>query len=252
MKHISAHRLLSVLVVFAAAISRAADPAATPPLPVVAPATPAAGTAEKWNWDKEIQAFEDADKVNPPPRDAILFVGSSTIRLWKTLAKDFPGYTVINRGFGGSMISDSVRYADRIVIRYQPRLIVFFAGGNDLDRGKTPAQVAADFKAFVEKVRAALPQVRIAYMAITPNPLRLREMDTERQTNELIKAYIAGVGNTDYIDTYTPYLDASGTPRADLFREDKLHNNAAGYKLRVEIVKPHLKGFESKPVAAAN
>src|SRR5689334_9747608 len=105
----------------------------------------------------EINAFADADHDNPPPTNAIVFVGSSSIRLWKTLAQDFPNHQVINRGFGGSQIIDSVNYADRIVFPYKPRQIVMYAGGNDINAKKTPEQVFADYRAFVAKVHAELP-----------------------------------------------------------------------------------------------
>src|SRR6266699_3181798 len=100
-------------------------------------------------WEKEISAYEQMARANPPPKGAVLFTGSSTIRLWKTLAQDFPKHRVINRGFGGSQIVDSVNYAERIVIPYQPRQIILYAGGNDINAGKTPEQVFADFKSFV-------------------------------------------------------------------------------------------------------
>ena len=102
-------------------------------------------------WEPEIRAFEASDRTNPPAKHAILFVGSSSIRLWKTLAKDFPNARVINRGFGGSRIADSTAFADRIIFPYEPRTIVFYAGDNDLAEGRTPEQVAADYQAFVCK-----------------------------------------------------------------------------------------------------
>jgi len=108
-------------------------------------------------WEREIQAFEAADRGNPPPQGAVLFIGSSTIRMWKTLAQDFPEHKVLNRGFGGCQIADCTYYADRIVVPYNPRLIVLRAGGNDIAAGKSPEQVRGDFQAFVDKVRAKLP-----------------------------------------------------------------------------------------------
>ncbi len=119
-------------------------------------------------WEKDIRKFEAADKASPPPQGGVLFIGSSSIRMWVTLARDFPEHKVINRGFGGSQIADSVYYAERIVFPYKPRLIVMRAGGNDIAAGKTPDQVAADFRAFVEKVRAKLPETRICYMSLAP------------------------------------------------------------------------------------
>ena len=132
-------------------------------------------------WEPAIQAFEAADRANPPPQGAILFVGSSTIGMWKTLAEDFPEYKVLNRGFGGSQIADCTEYADRIVIAHKPRLIVLRAGGNDIAAGKTPEQVRDDFQAFVAKVRAKLPKVRIAYMTINATPSRWTNAEREKK-----------------------------------------------------------------------
>ena len=108
-------------------------------------------------------AFEAADAKQMPPRDAVLYVGSSSIRMWKTLEKDFPNLTVIKRGFGGSTIRESIRYADRIVIPYHPKRIVLYAGDNDVAQGMTAQQVFADYKEFVATVRQKLPVVRIDY-----------------------------------------------------------------------------------------
>ncbi len=192
-------------------------------------------------WQKAIAAFEAADKADPPPQGAILFIGSSTIVRWKTLAQDFPEHPVINRGFGGSQIADSVFYADRIVIPYRPRLIVLRAGGNDIQAGKTPEQVAADFQAFVERVRAKLPEVRIAYMTINATPSRWANVEREKKANQLIKEYIAAGQNLDYIDTFDATLGADGKPREELFVKDRLHFNDEGYKIFAAIVRKHLK-----------
>ena len=200
----------------------------------------AAEKAGPERWQKAIAAFEATDRVNPPPQGAILFIGSSTIVRWKTLARDFPEHRVINRGFGGSQIADSVFYADRIVIPYRPRLIVLRAGGNDIHAGKTPEQVAADFQAFVEQVRAKLPEVRIAYMTINATPSRWANVEREKQANQLIKAYIAAGKNLDYIDTFDATLGADGKPREEFFVKDRLHFNDEGYKVLASIVRKHL------------
>src|SRR5688500_6860726 len=125
--------------------------------------------AKEAPFEKEIRAFEEADRREAPPRGTVLFVGSSSIRMWKTLEKDFPKLTVINRGFGGSTIRDSIRYAERIVIPYQPKRIVLYAGDNDIAQGKTAEQVFADFKEFVTTVRGKLPGVRVDFIAIKPS-----------------------------------------------------------------------------------
>ena len=192
-------------------------------------------------WEPEIQAFEAADRANPPPREAILFVGSSTIRKWTTLAQDFPEQKVLNRGFGGCQIADCTYFADRIVIPYKPRLIVLRAGGNDIHAGKTPEQVRDDFQAFVAKVRAKLPKVRIAYLTINATPARWANMEREKKANQLIKDCIAKGENLDYIDTFDATMGADGKPREELFAKDRLHFNAEGYKILTTMTRSHLK-----------
>ncbi|HEY8746736.1 MAG TPA: GDSL-type esterase/lipase family protein [Tepidisphaeraceae bacterium] len=126
--------------------------------PVVAPKAVVKQGSER--WEKEIAAYEAADKQNPPKQGGVVFTGASGIRMWKTLEKDFPDQAVINRGFGGSEMADSAYFADRIVTPYKPRLVVVQAGGNDINAGKSPEQVLTDFKSFVEKIRAKLPGTR--------------------------------------------------------------------------------------------
>ncbi|HSZ59342.1 MAG TPA: SGNH/GDSL hydrolase family protein [Tepidisphaeraceae bacterium] len=200
---------------------------------------PARSPSEK--WEKEIRAYEAADRRDPPPQGAILFVGASGIRMWKTLAHDFPDEKVINRGFGGSEMADSVYYADRIVIPYKPRLIVIQAGGNDINNHKSPEQVLADFEAFVEKVRATLPDVRIAYLGMNPSPSRWAQRERQQKGNQLIKQYVAAEKNLDFIEFWDVLLGPDGKPREDLFIADRLHNNAAGYQIRADVVRRHLK-----------
>jgi lysophospholipase L1-like esterase len=192
-------------------------------------------------WEPDIRAFEAADKTVPPPKGAILFIGSSSIRLWKTLARDFPEKQVINRGFGGSEIADSVFFADRIVFPYAPRMIVMYAGGNDINAGKPPEQVFADFREFAEKVRAKLPQTPIAYIAIAPNPARWSQVDRVKAANRLIADYANAGHRIEFIDVFTRMLGADGLPRPEIFVEDRLHMNAKGYELWREIVGPYLK-----------
>jgi lysophospholipase L1-like esterase len=194
------------------------------------------------NYEKEIAAFEAKDKKSPPPPGCIVFVGDSAIRMWKTLETDFPDMHVVNRGFGGSQSVDALFYADRIVIPYKPRLVVFKEGGNDLTAGKSPEEILANFQAFVEKVRTALPDVRIAYQGINPNPARWSQKEKRLKTNAMIKAYVATGKNLDYIEIWDVFLDAEGKPRPELFIKDQLHNNADGYKIMADAVRPHLTG----------
>lgn len=192
-------------------------------------------------WEQDIRAFEAVDRTNPPPKNAILFVGSSSIRLWKTLAKDFPDKPVINRGFGGSFISDSVHFADRIVLPHRPRQIVMYAGGNDINAKKTPEQVAADFRAFVEKVHATLPDTRVAYIAIAPNPARWAQVERIKVANQLIAEFCRGNPKLAFIDVFPHMLGADGQPRPEIFVADRLHMNAKGYELWTGLVRPYLK-----------
>jgi lysophospholipase L1-like esterase len=197
-------------------------------------------------FEPEIQAFEAADKKSPPPENAILFVGASGIKLWKTLEKDFPEHRVINRGFGGSQIADAIYFADRIVIPYKPRTILLQSGGNDINAGKTPEQVAEDFRVFVGKVRAKLPEVRILFMSLQPSPARWSQAEKQKQTNALILKQIQAGKNMVYIEAYDAFIGADGQPREELFVADKLHHNESGYKIRTMLVLPFLKGEEAK------
>jgi lysophospholipase L1-like esterase len=206
----------------------------------IAGLTATAQTHDFNKWEKEISAYEAADRTNPPPQHGLLFIGSSTIRLWKTLARDFPGQPVINRGFGGSEIVDSTHFAERIIFPYEPRMIFFRAGGNDLWAGKSPEEVFADYKEFVAKVHARLPETRILFISWAPTIARWTQAEKERRLNDLVKAYADGKSGPGYIETYDMPLGADGKPRAELFAPDKLHFNAEGYKLLAERVRPFL------------
>lgn len=192
-------------------------------------------------WEPEIKAFEAADKTNPPPAGAILFIGSSSIRLWKTLAQDFPEHQVINRGFGGSQIVDSVSFAERILLPYRPRMVVLYAGGNDINSGKSPEQVFADYQSFVKKVQTALPETRIAYISIAPNPARWAQVEKVKAANKLIADDARRHPQLAFINVFPQMLGEDGKPRPELFVEDRLHMNATGYALWTRIVSPYLK-----------
>jgi lysophospholipase L1-like esterase len=191
-------------------------------------------------WEKEIAAYETTDRSGPPPKGAILFVGASTIKLWKTLEQDFPDHKVINRGFGGSEIRDSTHFADRIIFPYQPRQIFLRAGSNDIHAGRSPANVAADFAEFVRVVHARLPSAEIVFIGTNPIPSRWSEVDKNRDLNERIRKIAAEVPGVSIVDVYDLSLDREGRPRHELFRSDKLHFNAQGYKLLADRVRPHL------------
>lgn len=191
-------------------------------------------------WEKEIAAYEQADRTNPPPKGGLLFIGSSTIRLWKTLAEDFPGQPVINRGFGGSEIEDSTHFAERIIFPYQPKMIFLRAGTNDIHAGKSAQQVFADFKDFVTTVHARLPETEIVFTSLSPSIARWTEAGESRVLNALVKQYARQTPRVSYLETYDISLGPDGKPRPELFVADKLHFSAEGYKLLAARVRPYL------------
>ena len=189
----------------------------------------------------EIAAFEAADAIAKPPPGGVLFLGSSSIRFWSTLIEDFPGVPVINRGFGGSMIADSLHYADRIVLPYAPRTIVFYAGDNDIAAGHAPARILADFQALVAHIHARLPATRILFISIKPSLLRWAMIDRIRETNRLVRAYTATSPHLGFIDIAPEMLGPDGRPRPELFRPDRLHMTRAGYTIWRDAVAPYLR-----------
>lgn len=198
------------------------------------------GASDFEKWEKEIAAYEQADRTSPPPKGGLLFIGSSTIRLWKTLASDFPQQGVINRGFGGSQIVDSTHFAERIIFPYAPRMILLRAGGNDIHAGKSPELVFSDFRAFVAKVHEKLPDAQIAYIALSPSIARWDEKQKGEALNRMIREYTREIPGLKYIAAESISLGPDGKPRPELFVADKLHFSPEGYKLLAESVRPHL------------
>lgn len=191
-------------------------------------------------WDAEIAAFQAQDQMHPPARGAVLFIGSSSIRFWKTLASDFPEAKTINRGFGGSEIDDATFFADRIVAPYHPRAIVIYAGDNDLADGDSPTHVRDDFAAFVRKARSLDPGVPIAFIAIKPSVARRALLPQIREANALVRQYAASEHGVTWLNVLTPMLSPDGQPQAKWFIGDGLHMNRKGYALWVSIVRPWL------------
>ena len=199
-------------------------------------------------WEERIAAFEEHDRAALPPRDAVLFVGSSSIVGWK-LAEFFPGLAALNRGFGGSEISDSLHFMDRIVLPYRPRAIVFYAGENDIAAGESPEQVARDFETFARRVRESLPGTKIVFISLKPSPNRWKLIEQFREANRLIRAFVESQPNMVFVDVERAMLDAHGQPRPELFVKDMLHMNRAGYEIWTGMVRPHL---ETAPATPAN
>lgn len=222
------------------AVAVMAPTTSSPAVGASAVVSPAAVPPVDNRWADSFAAFAAADKLKVPAQGGVLFVGSSSIRLWNSLETDFQALPVVQRGFGGSRMLDCTEYLQRLVTPFKPHLVLVYAGDNDLAEGRTPQDVLKSFSAFVEGVRDALPATRIAYISIKPSPSRMALMPQIRETNTLIERYTHTVANADFIDIFTPMLSAEGTPRTELFREDQLHMNAAGYAIWKNAISEHL------------
>ncbi len=219
--------VLGVLALLLVAASRAASQASV---------------AEADRWEPAIRKFEEADKVTPPPQNAIVFIGASSIVRWN-LRESFPelGPQAINRGFGGSLAADSTRYADRVVIPYKPRMVVFYAGDNDVEANHTPAQIAGDFTAFERKVHAALPTTEIVFISIKPSIRRFPWIEQIKGANALVREYCATHPHLTFVDIVPQMLGPDGKPRKELLVEDGLHMTPAGYKIWNDALRPVLR-----------
>jgi lysophospholipase L1-like esterase len=189
-------------------------------------------------WEKDIAAFEAADRVSAPPKGEVVFVGSSTIRLWD-LAASFPDVKTINRGFGGSEMADSTRYVDRIVVPYEPRVVVVYAGDNDI-MGTTSEQITIAFEQFVRAVHAKLPATRIVYVGIKPSPLRWAQVDRMRAANDAIEQFCQRDDRLAFVDVDHAMLGWDEKPRPELYQADGLHLTAAGYHILNTLIRPFL------------
>jgi lysophospholipase L1-like esterase len=197
-------------------------------------------------WPKMVRLYEAQDKKSAPAKGGVLFVGSSSIRMWP-LKDSFPGVPSINRGIGGSRIAHVNQIADKIVFPYEPKVIVFYSGDNDIGGGAAPGQVLADFQKFVSIVENKLPSTRVVVISIKPTLLLQSSWNKIREANRLIEAFSATDPRVRYVDVATPMLDANGKPRADLLQKDGLHLNMAGYKLWTGIVSPVIKSALNEP-----
>jgi lysophospholipase L1-like esterase len=200
------------------------------PGPVVTPADP---------WADAIAAFATAD-TRDAQSGGVVFVGSSSIRLWTDLEKRYRSYAAINRGFGGSTLADCVRHMDRLVLPHKPRLVIIYAGDNDLAGGRSPEQVLLDFVELTARIQERLPKTQIVFVSIKPSPARVDLLDRIREANTRIRNYVATKPYLQYIDVFTPMLDAQGKPRGELFGRDSLHLNEEGYALWHALISPVL------------
>ncbi|NUP98243.1 MAG: hypothetical protein HUU35_00160 [Armatimonadetes bacterium] len=190
-------------------------------------------------WEAAIAKFEAKDAVTPPAPGGVLFVGSSSIVGWK-LDRWFPERGFLNRGFGGSHLSDSLYYADRIILKYQPAVIVLYAGDNDIASGKPPERIRDDFAALAEKIATTLPEAKLVVVGIKPSPKRWALLEKLRAANAYVRDLVAKHEGWCFIDLEPTMLDANGQPRQELYKSDLLHLNDEGYRLWNELVGPHL------------
>lgn len=189
----------------------------------------------------EIHAYKEKDKEKFPPENAILFVGSSSINMWKDIASYFPGYTVINRGFGGSGLNDAIEYADDIIIPYHPKQIVIYSGENDIASGNvTSTDVLQKFSRLFKIIRKDLPDVNIVFVSVKPSPSREKYLPVMEDSNNKIRQFLSGYPGTAYVDVYHLMLGSDGKPRKELFLDDDLHMNQKGYAIWRDAITPYL------------
>jgi lysophospholipase L1-like esterase len=191
----------------------------------------------------EIQAFKKADSIQQPPQDAILFVGSSSFRMWTDVQQNFPSHTIINRGFGGSTLVDLIGYENELIFKYHPKQIVIYSGENDLASSDTvtSAMVFERFKKLFTDISAKLPDVPIVYVSLKPSPSRERLMLKMVEANLFIESFIKKNKKIVFVDVYHSMLNAEGHPIEEIFKADKLHMNEKGYAIWQKKIMPYLK-----------
>jgi lysophospholipase L1-like esterase len=190
----------------------------------------------------EIQAFKKQDSISFPPKNAILLVGSSSFRKWTDVQAYFPGYTIINRGFGGSVLPDVIRYVDDIITPYAPKQVLIYCGDNDLASSDTISAetVVSRFKQLFYIIRQRLPKTNIGFVSIKPSPSRKHLMSKMEQANSMIKAFLKKQKKTTFVDVYRPMLLTNGRPIPEIFTSDSLHMNDKGYLIWQKALRPHL------------
>lgn len=192
-----------------------------------------------WN---EIQTFKRQDSISPPPKNAILFIGSSSFRFWNDVQKDFPHHVIINRGFGGSALPDVIRYADDIIVPYEAKQIVIYCGENDLaSSDSVTTQIVLDrFIMLFNTIRKKNEMASIVYVSIKPSPSRQKIQAKVKEANEMIESFLKTKSNTSFINVYDLMINAQGQPRKKLFLKDRLHMKPDGYAIWRNAIEPHL------------
>jgi lysophospholipase L1-like esterase len=190
----------------------------------------------------EIKAFQYRDSINPVTPNGILFVGSSSFTKWKDVNNYFPGFSIINRGFGGSSLTDVIRYTYDIILPYQPKQVVIYCGENDLAYGKeiTASTVVDRVKTLFGMIRQNLPNTQIDFVSIKPSPVRLAIQPKVKEANAALKIFFKKEKKAEFIDIYDAMLDANGNMREELYVSDRLHMKPEGYKIWQKIIAPYL------------
>jgi lysophospholipase L1-like esterase len=193
-------------------------------------------------FQDEITGFNKSDSLNPPPARPIVFTGSSSFRKWTGVREAFPGYPIINRGFGGSAFPDVIRYTEEVIFKYNPRQIVLYCGDNDLaSNDSVTAQVVfGRFAELFHLIRSRLKKADILYVSIKPSPSREKLMPRMEEANKLISEFLHKQKHAAFADVYHAMLTPDGRPMEDIFEEDKLHMNAKGYDIWQKIILPYL------------
>jgi lysophospholipase L1-like esterase len=199
------------------------------------------GFAQQHAFSNEIKEFKTQDQAQMPEKNSILFVGSSSFRMWKEVQAAFPDFKIINRGFGGSALSDVIYYSDDIIFPYQPKQVVIYCGENDLTEPNLDAAVVFDrFKILFELIRKHYPDIPITFVSMKPSPSRKNYRAAQEAGNAAIKYFLSLQKNTSFVDVYHLMIDKSGNPFPDIFRSDSLHMNAKGYEIWQQAIRPHL------------
>lgn len=182
-------------------------------------------------FEKEIKNFEKQDSISTPAKGQILFIGSSSFRIWKSFATDLAGIAAINRGFGGSTMTDALYYFDRMVVKYEPKAVVVYEGDNDLAMGKSVEELAKEYVEFSNRLKKTLPKTKLVYLAVRPSLSRIAILEKQKQFNNWLENYCKSEKNRYFLDMHSPFYLTDGTVMQDIFISDRLHLNEKGYQI---------------------
>jgi lysophospholipase L1-like esterase len=182
-------------------------------------------------FENEIRNFEKQDSISMPAKGQILFIGSSSFRIWKTFATDLAGIQAINRGFGGSTMTDALYYFDRMIVKYAPKVVVVYEGDNDLNKGISPEDLAKEYEEFSNRLKKALPNTKLVYLAVRPSLARIAIVEKQKQFNTWLANYCKSQKGMFYLDMHSPFYLPDGTVMPDIFIADRLHLNEKGYQI---------------------